>query len=111
MLEAMDVPEIISRYFQLASSADRESYFALFADDAVVTDEGNTYRGVDAIRAWRTTVPPVTYSVADIETSDNGKAARVTAEIAGDFPGSPVMLRFEFGGLTDQLIGSLKIAP
>lgn len=54
-------PPVIGRYFALAPSRDTEEYFALFAADALVEDEGREYRGIDSIRAWRTAVPLVAY--------------------------------------------------
>ena len=51
----------IEHYFDRAADPDLEAYFAQFADDAVVEDEGRLHHGIDAIRAWRTSVPDVTY--------------------------------------------------
>jgi hypothetical protein len=56
-MTAATAPQIVRRYFELAPSRDTEAYFALFANDALVEDEGKEYAGIDAIRAWRTEVP------------------------------------------------------
>lgn len=101
--------ELINRYFELAPSADREAYFALFADDAVAEDDGQTHVGVESIRAWRSEVPAVTYTLTDVSEVDGYPVA--TADIAGDFPGSPVALRFSFIEIRDGLIRHLAIAP
>jgi ketosteroid isomerase-like protein len=55
----MPTTEFVTRYFELAARPDNTGYLAQFAPDAVVEDEGHTYRGVDAIRDWRATVPAV----------------------------------------------------
>ena len=89
-----DVEELIDRYFDLAPRPDADAYFAQFADDAVVEDEGQAHRGIAAIRAWRSKVPRVAYTVHDVKATTTGHAAAV--DIAGDFPGSPVTLRFHF---------------
>jgi hypothetical protein len=85
---------VIDRYFVRAADPDLDAYFAQFAADAVVEDEGNLYEGIDAIRAWRTTVPPVSYHLRRVEATERGR--RAVAEIRGDFPGSPVTLGFAF---------------
>jgi ketosteroid isomerase-like protein len=45
--------DVISRYFGLDAQRDTEGIVALFADDAIVVDEGKTYRGTTEIRAWQ----------------------------------------------------------
>lgn len=99
--------EMIDRYFVLAVADDRAAYLAQFADDAVVTDEGRTHVGAEAIAAWRGEVPPVTYDVRNVEPTATGRRAHT--EIAGDFPGSPVLLRFDFAFDTDGRITRLAI--
>ena len=89
-----DSTTLIHRYFRLAPQADVDAYFAQFAEDAIVEDEGVQRKGIDAIRVWRTQVPRVAYTVHDIFTNDTGNDAHV--DIAGDFPGSPVRLTFHF---------------
>ncbi|MFI5429130.1 nuclear transport factor 2 family protein [Aeromicrobium sp. UC242_57] len=100
--------ELVDRYFALAPSHDREAYFALFADDAIALDDGHTYVGIEAIRSWRAEVPPVTYTRTDVSEVDGRLVA--TADIAGDFPGSPVALRFAFE-FDDGVITRLVISP
>ncbi len=85
---------LIHRYFELAAQPDAASYFAQFAADATVEDEGTEHHGVDAIRVWRATVPLVSYTVHAIHAQNPGFDA--TVDIAGDFPGSPVRLTFHF---------------
>jgi|SRR5882724_9243951 len=105
----MTSPQVlIDRYFKLALQAD-DAYFAQFADDAVVEDEGHTHHGATAIRAWRTSVPPVTYTVRDVTSAGTGHD--VDAEVAGDFPGSPVTLHFHFEFTAGDQIAVLTIRP
>lgn len=85
---------LVRRYFDRAAAPDLETYLAQFTDDAVAEDEGRRHDGLDAIRAWRTGVPLVTYTVERIEPTDEGSCALTT--ISGDFPGSPVALAFGF---------------
>ncbi|MCW2551999.1 MAG: hypothetical protein JWR78_1780 [Mycobacterium sp.] len=99
--------ELVDRYFALAPQADTGPYFAQFAEDATAEDEGVSYHGIEAIRAWRTSVPPVSYEVLDVQKIGDEQVAR--AEISGDFPGSPVVLRFHFTFTDDGLVESLAI--
>jgi hypothetical protein len=101
--------ERIHRYFDLAVQPDLEAYYAQFAEDAVVEDEGRERRGIEAIRAWRGEVPPVKYSVQKI--TPNGAGHDADADISGDFPGSPVRLRFHFELTEDGHIALLTIRP
>lgn len=100
--------EHVDRYFALAAAPDLEAYYAQFSRDAVVSDDGHTYDGIDAIRAWRTSVPDVTYTVRSVEPTATGHEA--VTDIAGDFPGSPVRLAFAFG-FADDGIRHLSIRP
>ncbi|MFY1690383.1 nuclear transport factor 2 family protein [Plantactinospora sp. WMMB782] len=110
MTGAGQAPEIIRRYFAYASQPDTEAYLGLFADDAVVEDEGKEYRGIAEIRRWRGEVPLVSYEITDVEQTPAGTV--VTAAISGDFPGSPFAgLRFRFSEYDDEVIRRLRIAP
>lgn len=101
-------PDLVDRYFARAVDPDPSGYFALFAADAVVEDDGHVHRGIDAIRAWRTSVPPVRYDVrATTTAADGATVARV--EVSGDFPGSPIDLTHTFGVTVDGRIGALTI--
>jgi hypothetical protein len=99
--------ELVARYFELAPRVDAEPYFAQFAHDAIAEDEGATHYGIEAIRAWRATVPPVTYTVRDVQSVGDEHIAR--AEITGEFPGSPVTLAFGFTFADDGRIRTLAI--
>lgn len=101
--------ELVDRYFDLAVRPDLEAYYAQFAEDALVEDEGPTRRGVAEIRQWRTEVPPVKYGVEEIVPNGAGHDARV--DISGDFPGSPVRLTFHFEFTADGHIALLTIRP
>jgi SnoaL-like domain len=95
------------KYFELATQADTDAYFAQFADDAVVEDEGKERHGIAEIRAWRTEVPPVRYDVQNIER--DGSRTHAQVEVSGTFPGSPVTLSFDFQYTDDDRISVLRI--
>ncbi|GAA3422503.1 nuclear transport factor 2 family protein [Streptosporangium vulgare] len=110
MSDVPTVPDAVRRYFELATLPDQDAYFALFADDATVEDEGAEHHGIASIRAWRTGVPTVTYTVTGVGLTGDG-ATLVTADISGDFPGSPVTLRFHFEYGEDGRVRVLRIRP
>ena len=102
-----DISELITQYFALARQPDSDPYFAQFSADATLEDEGHEHHGVEAIRAWRTQIPRVAYTVENVETS--GTQAVATVNIAGDFPGSPVVLTFHFTFTAGGEISALAI--
>jgi hypothetical protein len=102
-----DISALITQYFALATQPDSDPYFAQFASDAIVEDEGHEHHGVAAIRAWRTQVPRVTYAVQDVQPNKTGAVAKVN--ISGDFPGSPVVLTFLFSFTAGGQISALAI--
>jgi uncharacterized protein (TIGR02246 family) len=95
---AISVPNVITRYFAAQAARDFDTLLTLFADDAVVIDEGRTRRGASEIRAWRENVATAyeyTTALRDVPASDDGKyVARVHLE--GNFPGGTVDLSYRF---------------
>ena len=109
---ASATPAVITRYFAAQATRDFDTLVRLFADEAVVIDEGKTRRGTQEIRAWRENVASVyeyTTDVVGVEAADEGKyVARVHLE--GNFPGGTVDLRYRFTVDGDS-IRRLEIAP
>ncbi|MBQ1093912.1 nuclear transport factor 2 family protein [Streptomyces sp. B93] len=104
-----DVQEFTDEYFAAAIDPDRERYFALFDDGVVVHDDGRTHHGLLAVRRWRGEVPPVRYDLREI--TGTATACRAVAAVSGDFPGSPVTLRFTFERNGRGKITLLDISP
>lgn len=91
------LPKSIEAYFEADRDGDPEAVAAAFTDDGIVKDKGKSHRGRDAIRAWMADESQqYSYTVEPfLITSDDGKTL-VTAHAVGDFPGSPINLRFFF---------------
>ncbi|HEV2997486.1 MAG TPA: nuclear transport factor 2 family protein [Solirubrobacteraceae bacterium] len=107
-----DVHDVVGRYFDLAARRNVEAIVALFTDDATVTDEGETRRGVDAIRAWLT--GPVakyeyTTTIADSEALGDDQY-RVAVRLEGNFPGGTADLNYDFV-IDGNRVSRLRIAP
>lgn len=103
------LPGPITAYFT-ADQKTPEALARCFTAQAVVKDEGLTHTGLEAIKAWKaaattkytyTTVPFALEREADIQV--------VRVHVAGNFPGSPVDLRYRFR-LERGLIASLEIS-
>jgi hypothetical protein len=106
----LDLPEPVAAYF----AADRESGEAVarcFTEAAVVKDEGRTHRGREAIRQWKEEVSTrYQYTSEPFACEQRDGAVVVTSRLTGNFPGSPVNLRFFFV-LDGDKIASLEIIP
>jgi len=83
---------------------------ACFATDAEVRDEGHDYRGRDEILQWkRDTIARYRITIEPLRQAEDGGTTTVVARVAGNFPGSPAELTYDFGLREDGLIQSLHI--
>ena len=106
-----ELPAPIAAYIAGSNAHDPGACAACFTDDAVVRDEGRDRRGNAAIRAWMEEVSAKyrpTVDVIDIAETDDKTI--VTGRVSGDFPGSPVELRYTFT-LAGAKIARLEIRP
>lgn len=107
----IELPTPIAGYFAADRSGDTRAFLRNFAADAIVIDERRTFAGHDQILDWKTKASQqYSYSVAPFAMADNNGQTVVTAHLTGDFPGSPVDLRYAFT-LNAGLIVRLEIAP
>ena len=108
---SMELPKPVAAYFAGSNAHDAGACVACFTDDAVVRDEGLEWRGAAAVRAWKEEVTrkyrPAAEVIAVAEA--DGKTI-VTGRVSGDFPGSPVDLRYAFT-LAGEKISRLEIRP
>jgi ketosteroid isomerase-like protein len=104
--------EVVSRYFEADARRDDDAILALFADDAVVTDERRAWRGSAEIRDWRhgpVSKYEYTTTLASIDRIDHNHY-RASGRIDGNFPGGTAALTWNFL-LVEGLISRLEIAP
>ena len=93
----MQMPTVIGDYFAADKGSSAETVTACFTDSAVVRDEGNIYTGREAIRRWKAeSSAKYTYTVEPFSIVTEGEQIIVTSHLVGDFPGSPVDLRYFF---------------
>ncbi len=110
------LPPVISEYLAASDRSDAEAIVRCFAQDAVVVDEGQEWRGSAAIRRWRGTVATAfEYTVQVTGAKALGDAEGVERydvyiHLEGNFPGGEVDLTDRFA-LRDRRIASLEIVP
>ena len=108
-MTTLNLPDPVAAYF----AADKQTPEALarcFTAQAVVKDEGHTYCGLDAIKAWKAAASTkYTYTSEPTALEQSEGCHIVTSRVAGNFPGSPVDLRYHFR-LERGLISALEIS-
>lgn len=109
-MQVLDLPKPIANYFA-ADEGDAEGLSQCFTDEAVVKDEGHTYTGRAAIKEWKARASEKYQYTSELLALDQeDRRTVVTSRITGNFPGSPVNLRFFFE-FDDEKIKSLEIIP
>jgi SnoaL-like domain len=105
-------PDVVRRYFERDARRDVDSIMALFTQDAVVTDEGETYSGLGEIRAWQEgPASKYTYTTEVLGCHPrNPRRHVVHGRLTGNFPGGTAELKFDFTVGGDR-ITHLSIAP
>lgn len=104
------LPKPIAAYFT-ADKGRMEMLAQCFTEEAIVKDEGHTHTGRAAIQAWKTEASAkYQYTCEPFSCEESEGQTIVTSHLVGDFPGSPVDLRFIFTLAGDQ-IAMLEIVP
>ena len=108
--KSLNLPKPIAAYFT-ADSGDGDAVSRCFTEDAVVQDEGHTHKGRAAIKAWKTDASAkYEYTSEPFACEEKDGKTIITSHLVGNFPGSPVDLRFFFK-LEGDKIASLEIIP
>ncbi|KQP39893.1 nuclear transport factor 2 family protein [Pseudorhodoferax sp. Leaf274] len=103
------LPESIAAYFTADRDGGPDAVAAAFTENGVVTDEGKIHQGRDVIRQWKAgTTQKYTYTMEPFFVATEDGKTQVTCHVAGDFPGSPVDLRFFFV-LENDKIAQLEV--
>lgn len=105
----MNLHKVVASLIAAQNSHDSQAYVECFSETAIVHDEGKTHKGKAEIRQWiersdreyHTELKPLNYEETEAENL-------LTAEVSGNFPGSPAILQFYFS-LEEGLISSLSI--
>ncbi len=106
----LNLPKPVAAYFT-ADKGDGEAVSQCFTENAVVKDEGHTHKGRAAIKEWKTDASAkYEYTSEPIACEEKDGKTVVTSHLVGNFPGSPVDLRFFFE-LEGGKIAALEIIP
>lgn len=107
----LELPQPITGYFAADAHGGADAVARCFAAGAVVRDEGQTHVGQAAIRSWKAeTGKKYIYTVTPFDITRDSDRVVVTSHLEGDFPGSPVNLRYIFE-LDGEMIAALEIIP
>jgi len=106
----LNLPKPVAAYFA-ADKTDAEAVAQCFTEAAVVKDEGHAHHGRGAIKQWKAEASAkYQYTSEPFACAQQGGKFVVTSRLTGNFPGSPVDLRFFFE-LQGEKIASLEIIP
>ena len=106
-----ELPATITTYLTAHKARDVATAITAFTADAVVTDEGHTYRGRDNIGNWlRNAASGFTFTTEFVGATGNSERVDVVQHLEGDFPGGIADLHFRFT-LDRALISRLVIEP
>lgn len=106
---SLSIPAAITDYFNAANDQDADGAARCFSPDGVVRDDGEIHQGTQEIRAW-TEAASKKYSavIAPVAVRSEGETSVVNCRVSGNFPGSPVELKFAFV-LADDGIAALEV--
>ena len=103
-----ELPTAIAGFFLATNTREFTDFLSLFTPDAHVNDEANDHYGAE-IATWIDRATADAKPTADVTgITRDGEQFVVTAEVSGNFPGSPIPLRYYFT-LKDDKIATLLI--
>lgn len=109
-MSAPNLPEPVAAYFA-ADARGATAVAECFSPHASVKDEGRTHQGIAAIQAWKAAASSAfSYTVEPCTLEHQDGVHTVIGRVTGNFPGSPVDLRYRFR-LEGGLVASLEITP
>lgn len=95
--ENAELPAAVHGFVDGWQAREADKVEALFADDAVVSDEGRTHRGRDEIRTWiDESINLFTTTLTFLRAREVDGAVGASYRLEGDFPGGLVELEYRF---------------
>lgn len=103
-----NLPKPIEIYFT-NQQADAAGLEHCFTENAFVKDDGHTYTGIAAIKAWKAeALKQYAFTSEPLSFEANQGKVIVTSRESGNFPGSPIEFRYTFD-LDGDKIASLEV--
>ncbi|SRR5581483_3773424 len=92
----IELPPTIAAFFHAHNTGQTDGFNELFTDDALVNDEEQDYRGA-AIKGWMDEAIAKYKPIAEpTDIAQTAGGTIVTAQVSGNFPGSPAQLHYNF---------------
>jgi hypothetical protein len=92
----VDLPAPIAAYFT-TDAADAGDVARCFTENGVVIDERREHQGRHAIARWKTDASAkYHYTSEPLIVDVSGAYVTVITRVTGEFPGSPIELRYRF---------------
>jgi ketosteroid isomerase-like protein len=111
-LKQTDLPAAVRDFADGWQSGDEEKVAALFAQDAAVSDQGETPRGLEEIRAWiGHTIHLFTTTLTFLRAREVDGMVGASYRLEGDFPGGVANLEYQFRLDDEGKITQLDFAP
>ncbi|MBO0594736.1 nuclear transport factor 2 family protein [Nesterenkonia sp. E16_7] len=105
-----ELPAVVTAFLASDATSSPQATAELFTDQAVVLDDGRTYRGREAILGWRKgAARAFSYTKTMRSARQRGPLIEIVECLEGDFPGGRVDLRSTFTVEPAGLISSLRI--
>jgi|SRR5690349_1233530 len=105
----MKLPNVVQELIKAQNNFDSAAYANLFSETGVAYDEGKTHTGRKEVQKWIAEANEKYKSVMQpVEYTEQGKKGILTANVSGTFPGSPLVMKFNFE-INEGLIQSLRI--
>src|SRR4051812_48307913 len=93
----LPLPKPIEVFMSSENTHNTDALAECFASDATVQDQGQTLKGLDAIKAWRLeTAKKYRHTLEPVAASARRGKTVVSTKLTGNFPGSPVTVDFVF---------------
>ena len=93
----LSLPKPLEVFMTSENTHDTDALAECCASDATVQDEGQTLKGLKAIKAWRLeTAKKYQHRLEPLAACAHDGKTVVSTKLTGNFPGSPVTLDFVF---------------
>lgn len=101
---AIQLPKPIADYFTAEREQDADAVARCYSDNAVLKDDGKTHSGTEAIKSFMSEVfAKFSVKTEPFSIATDGSRQVVTCHVEGNFPGSPIDLRYFFRLESDKI--------
>ena len=94
---SLELKAPLAGYFEATNAHHPDEVAALFSATGLVHDQGEDYRGPDAIRNWADdTLRKFALRLSPSDVLEEGEVTMVRTQVAGAFLGSPIHRWYRF---------------